>query len=199
MDQSNDGSQKSPDSFEWLLGLKHDIGNNAAVHFGGGTQLFSALGSPEMRLYAGLNWSFGPFCEDTLQPVAASTPVAPKQARKDKLRYNASVLFDVNSADLRSGDLPEVNEYFDNLEISKLVSLTVEGHTDSRGDADYNQALSERRAVTLKQYLLKRYPTLRSEIVHTVGHGEEKPVADNANYQGRQQNRRVEFIIEVMD
>lgn len=196
LSENNASSQRSPDSFEWQLGLKHDISNSLALHFGGGTQLFSALGSPEYRIYAGINWNIGPFCE---KPTILEKPrPLPKEKQYTQLlRYNASILFAFDSSDLRSKDLPEVNKYFDNTDLTKISKIIVEGHTDSRGDALYNINLSQRRALALKNYLLVRYSSIKPEIIETLGRGEEMPVADNANFQGRQQNRRVDFIITV--
>jgi len=74
------------------------------------------------------------------------------------------------------------------------TKLIVEGHTDSIGSDDYNNKLSQRRAITIKKWLVEKYK-LDPKKIFTVGKGERFPIADNGNYQGRQLNRRVEFII----
>lgn len=68
------------------------------------------------------------------------------------------------------------------------------GHTDSIGSEKYNQALSEKRAVSVRNYLETNYSEIM-EVVKTLGLGESEPIATNETETGRQQNRRVEIII----
>ncbi len=72
--------------------------------------------------------------------------------------------------------------------------LVIEGHTDSIGTDAYNNDLSRRRANTIKKWLVQKFKLDPSKI-EAVGKGERFPIADNGNYQGRQLNRRVEFMI----
>lgn len=73
----------------------------------------------------------------------------------------------------------------------KLVRI--EGHTDSRGSANLNQALSQRRAESVRAALLEE--GVDAARLEAVGFGPDRPLADNANEQGRSQNRRVEIIV----
>jgi len=74
---------------------------------------------------------------------------------------------------------------------SKLVLV---GHTDSVGTAQYNQSLSERRALSVAQYLeSKRVDSMR---LATAGKGETQPRSSNSTESGRQENRRVEIYVE---
>ncbi|MFH0932966.1 MAG: OmpA family protein, partial [Nitrospirota bacterium] len=66
--------------------------------------------------------------------------------------------------------------------------------TDSIDSEEYNQALSERRAEAVKNYLVKEEAAEKSKI-STVGYGESRPVASNDTEEGRDQNRRVEVLI----
>jgi outer membrane protein OmpA-like peptidoglycan-associated protein len=79
--------------------------------------------------------------------------------------------------------------------LSKNTKLRVEisGHTSSEGDVDRNLDLSLLRAEAVKQYLLRR--GIADARVQTVGHGSDKPVANNRTERGREQNRRIEFRI----
>jgi len=73
-------------------------------------------------------------------------------------------------------------------------NLIVEGHTDSQGSESYNQGLSQRRADTVRDYLVQRgYPADR---IQARGKGKGSPIADNASPEGRANNRRVEIVIE---
>ncbi len=71
--------------------------------------------------------------------------------------------------------------------------LDIDGHTDSVGDEASNQALSERRAVTVARYLNSRQ--VDSRRLQVIGFGESRPIADNASDAGRAANRRVEIRI----
>lgn len=81
--------------------------------------------------------------------------------------------------------------------LTKWPDLRVEigGHTDARGSVQYNQDLSEKRAASVREYLLSRFPQIRPEQYTSVGYGELQPVADNATETGLAQNRRVEFKV----
>lgn len=72
--------------------------------------------------------------------------------------------------------------------------LTIEGHTDFLGSDDYNRDLSLRRASQIRRYLVEVMGVDVSRI-QVIGYGENRPIADNGNFQGRQMNRRVEFKI----
>jgi outer membrane protein OmpA-like peptidoglycan-associated protein len=75
--------------------------------------------------------------------------------------------------------------------------LKLEGHTDSIGSDEYNQKLSERRARSVRDYLVES--GLSSSIMTAQGFGESQPVSSNATADGRQRNRRVEIVIENTD
>jgi outer membrane protein OmpA-like peptidoglycan-associated protein len=69
----------------------------------------------------------------------------------------------------------------------------IEGNTDSVGSDQYNQRLSERRAASVKTYLVNK--GVNAGILDTVGYGESRPVATNDTAEGRAKNRRVEFKV----
>lgn len=73
------------------------------------------------------------------------------------------------------------------------VHVSIEGHTDDHGTAEFNQALSERRAAAVREALVaKGVEAVRLTIK---GHGKSRPIADNDSDAGRERNRRVEFIV----
>ncbi|MBI3180724.1 MAG: OmpA family protein [Myxococcales bacterium] len=76
---------------------------------------------------------------------------------------------------------------------SEIARLRIEGHTDERGGAEYNQSLSERRAIAVRQALIQR--GVAAERLTAQGFGQSRPVASNKSQAGRALNRRVEFII----
>jgi outer membrane protein OmpA-like peptidoglycan-associated protein len=73
------------------------------------------------------------------------------------------------------------------------LHIAIEGHTDSVGADDYNQRLSERRAQSVRTYLLQQ--KIVPAAVDASGFGESRPVASNGTSAGRQQNRRVELVV----
>ncbi len=103
------------------------------------------------------------------------------------------VLFNVNKADLSAGGINNVNKLADFLKKYPQRKVMIEGHTDSRGTDEYNQALSERRAESVHKALSDM--GISSDRVMTRGYGESSPVASNDTVAGRQLNRRVEIIL----
>ena len=79
------------------------------------------------------------------------------------------------------------------LRANPRLSVSVDGHTDDQGEAGRNQALSERRAEAVLQYLAAAgVPRGR---LSAIGYGESKPVASNGTDNGRRANRRIEFTV----
>lgn len=89
-------------------------------------------------------------------------------------------------------------------EVAKILNenadirlVEVQGHTDSKGNAFYNQSLSQRRADAVRQALVKR--GVEAGRMRTKGYGAKKPIADNGTEEGRATNRRVQFVIIKRD
>jgi len=103
------------------------------------------------------------------------------------------VLFDFGKYELR----PEAREKLAKLSGIILahpgLDLAVEGHTDNVGSDEINQKLSEKRAETVRAYLLQQ--GLADGNVTSRGFGKTTPVADNSTPEGRQKNRRVEIVV----
>ncbi|OGG46018.1 MAG: hypothetical protein A3F84_26025 [Candidatus Handelsmanbacteria bacterium RIFCSPLOWO2_12_FULL_64_10] len=76
------------------------------------------------------------------------------------------------------------------------AAVEVGGHTDSAGNDDYNQVLSERRAQAVRDHLLKSLNLPEGQIT-AVGYGETKPVANNATEEGRARNRRIDIVMTL--
>ncbi|PIE47684.1 MAG: hypothetical protein CSA42_02660 [Gammaproteobacteria bacterium] len=94
--------------------------------------------------------------------------------------------------------IPEKNQVILNkaAEVMKKMpeaQLTIIGHTDDRGDDAYNQKLSEKRANSVKAYLVEQ--GVDADHIMVEGAGETKPIADNGTAEGRFQNRRIEFQV----
>lgn len=105
-----------------------------------------------------------------------------------------AVQFDVGKATLKPESIPVMNQILDILNRHKEYGIAISGHTDTTGDTYNNLDLSERRAKTCYDYLIRAGIT--EDRLSYVGFGETRPIATNATDEGRKLNRRVEFEVK---
>jgi outer membrane protein OmpA-like peptidoglycan-associated protein len=103
------------------------------------------------------------------------------------------VLFDTGAATLKPGAATTMDRLAQFMRDYPERSVRIEGHTDSVGSEESNQALSERRADAVRSALVDR--NTPPDRITTVGYGEGRPIASNDTSGGRQQNRRVEIVV----
>lgn len=103
------------------------------------------------------------------------------------------VNFAYDSDDLTYDSQAKLDEAVATLNANSLVNVQIVGHTDSRGSESYNQSLSERRAASVVDYLIKN--SVSGSRLSSTGMGESQPIADNTTEDGRYMNRRVELIV----
>ena len=129
--------------------------------------------------------------EAALQQQFAASDAVNIQRNADVLAvtFKSDVLFDVNSATLKAGASTEINRVSQVLVQYPQTNVQIAGHTDSSGSEIYNQALSERRAMSVQNALIQQ--GVDSMRLQTIGFGEGQPIADNSTEAGRQLNRRV--------
>jgi len=101
------------------------------------------------------------------------------------------VLFDFNKATLQPASDPVLQKVADLLAKDPALKVEVQGHTDNVGGDAYNQSLSEARARTVMDWLIKH--GVASGRLTAKGYGKTRPVADNDSDEGRSKNRRVEI------
>jgi len=104
-----------------------------------------------------------------------------------------NVTFATGSADLNPSFFAVLDSVALVLKEYNKTTIDVSGHTDSKGSAQKNQALSEQRANTVAQYL--RTKGIQDQRIEAAGYGSNRPVASNDTADGRQQNRRVELTL----
>ncbi len=104
-----------------------------------------------------------------------------------------NIYFDFDSAALRPESYPALDSLYEILEQFPGYGIAIIGHTDSLGGVAYNEDLSLRRAESVRSYLVNK--GLDSQLIWAYGKGSSMPVAPNSTEEGRQQNRRVEFIL----
>ena len=133
--------------------------------------------------------------EAALQQQFAASNAADIQRNVDVLTvtFKSDVLFDVNSAALKSGGYTEINRVAQVLTQYPQTDIQIAGHTDSTGAEAYNQQLSERRAMSVQNALINQ--GVAANRMRAIGFGESQPIADNSSEAGRQLNRRVVVTI----
>jgi outer membrane protein OmpA-like peptidoglycan-associated protein len=111
------------------------------------------------------------------------------------VHFESDVLFDVNSAVIDSSGRATLEDVSGVLNEYSKTAVIVQGHTDATGSEEHNQALSERRATSVRNYLIGR--GVDDDRLAAVGYGEGYPVASNDSDYGRQQNRRVDILLKA--
>ncbi|HEY0709979.1 MAG TPA: OmpA family protein [Polyangia bacterium] len=101
--------------------------------------------------------------------------------------------FKLKSASLLKNSLPVLDRAVEVLKTYPEVRLEISGHTDNRGKADFNRDLSQKRAESVRDYLITK--GIAAERLVAIGYGMDRPIADNKTTGGRGRNRRTEFRI----
>lgn len=211
---------------ELLVGIKHDWNSDLAIHSGIGTELAHGSFSPDWRIYVGMNFAMGPLWgKETVAKMPQTVPKGTAEnieALPTETVDITTVSGSTQDPSYLENRAPENKELFVVLNINfatgsskvplefrKYIEkfanylkrppmykrIVISGHTDSIGNSDYNLKLSRSRAETVKRAMVEVFGLDASKI-QVGGFGEDRPVADNGNYQGRAQNRRVEFYVE---
>lgn len=128
---------------------------------------------------------------DELQRQLAE--LQPRLTERGLVLTLGEVLFDFDSARLKPYTQRIMDRVAGFLNQRGSYVLTVEGHTDSTGSADYNMRLSRERAQAVADALIQR--NVSPDRIATRGYGESRPIASNETPGGRRQNRRVEVVI----
>ena len=137
---------------------------------------------------------------DSAQQVAAANVTSPEPGGGERALSEAEIrimsqqiYFATNSAHLTNASRALLREKASILQRNPALTLTLTGHADARGAADYNQRLSERRAAAVQRFLLEL--GIESERLTSEGRGEEAPAVPGSGERVWQRNRRVEFVI----
>jgi OOP family OmpA-OmpF porin len=130
---------------------------------------------------------------DGVYDNADQCPDTPKGATVDQRGcwVLTGVTFDTSKWEIKPKYYPRLNSVVTILQDNPDLRLEIEGHTDNRGSAEYNQRLSENRAKAVMDYLVAR--GIASNRLSARGYAFERPAASNATAAGRAQNRRVEL------
>jgi len=111
------------------------------------------------------------------------------------VHFDSDVLFAVDSATLSGDARSALGEAASVMNEYDKTAVIVQGHTDSTGTEEHNQALSERRANSVQTELVSR--DVDRDRIASMGFGESQPVADNSTSEGRRRNRRVDVMLRA--
>jgi len=195
------------------LGVEYKFAPNWSVA-GEWTRSASKIAGSTLRndnFTLGLNYYFGSPAVAAAPVAAVAAPVvtrqvvapaaAPQESYRtiftDKPVTIEGASFDTNSAKLKPTADQKLNEVVDFAAKNQASNLAVTGHTDSTGSAALNKKLSEKRAASVKAYLVKK--GVAADRISTKGEGFSRPVASNKTKAGRAQNRRVEITSVVKE
>ncbi|MBT8188292.1 MAG: OmpA family protein [Croceitalea sp.] len=131
-------------------------------------------------------------CPDVAGTIANNgCPEVTAEVQKQLNDYARTILFDTGKASLKTETVSVFVDIIRILNEYPNAKFTVEGHTDSVGSSKLNQSLSEKRANSVRDFLVKE--GIGSDRLTAIGYGEDKPIATNNTRAGRTQNRRVEI------
>ena len=138
-------------------------------------------------------------CDCRMFPSCCAQPiVAPAPApMKKKVTITLNVQFDSDKAVVKEKYHADVKRVADFMKEFPNTVAEIGGHTDSTASNAYNQKLSEKRANSVRQYIIDKFGIDGSRLT-AVGYGEDRPIASNNTEEGKQKNRRVEAVIEAI-
>ena len=131
-------------------------------------------------------------CPNTLPGIPVDARGCPHNKKKDLDQLKKGINFEFNSSKLTQNSYPTLDAIVKLMKEITEANVEVQGHTDIIGTEDYNQKLSENRAHTVTDYLIKK--GIAAERLRAVGFGTRVPLADNESDEGRAKNRRVELV-----
>lgn len=121
-----------------------------------------------------------------------------RELAEEQLRFAAKrIFFNPNSEQLTKASAEPLNGVTEILQANPSYRLTIEGHTDASGNAEKNRTLSQRRAESVKKYLIEKGVD-PSRLV-AIGYGSDRPLDTNKTPEGRAANRRVEIVLDQVD
>ena len=148
------------------------------------------------------DWADTRFVQALAQNYPGAHVEEPKMAKKAPSTKDRAIInkqieihFTPGSDEIMPGSFIVLDALGDTMTSFGNTYLRVEGNTDATGNATANMSLSERRALAVKNYVLKNFPNIEANRFQTIGRGATNPVADNATEAGRQLNRRTDIKV----
>lgn len=164
-----------PDPSRILGGIDGEPGGIAGNRFGGGTDGLGGVPS---------GWGTGAEGSSLAGRADAFTPVP-------GLKFEP-IYFEFDRSDLRSSEMDKLNKVAEFIRTRPELGLIIEGHCDDRGSEEYNRALGERRAISLRNQLVKL--GVPDDNMKTMSFGKDRPAIPGTSAEARSKNRRGETI-----
>jgi outer membrane protein OmpA-like peptidoglycan-associated protein len=185
-------SAPAENPMEVMFGGLYKIAIGWTLSAAAGTGLTPGVGTPVARFVSCVRWT----PQSEAGPFAAAVVPAGSLARLSGGRINLkeNVHFMPGSDTLQPYSHGLLNAVAKILLENPDVRVLIVGHTDETGTPEKNQTLSEQRAVSVKRYLVSR--GVAAKRMETEGRGQYEPIADNTTAEGREKNRRVEFLLK---
>ena len=137
-------------------------------------------------------------CGPAPQRVVEPAPQPPPPERiPEKICMTLNVEFDFDKSNVKAKYHDVIGKVAEFMKQYPTTTTVIEGHTDNRGKYEYNIKLSERRADSVRNYLVEKFG-IESSRLSTKGYGYTKPVASNDTAEGRQRNRSIDAMIECV-
>ena len=135
----------------------------------------------------------------TPPPAAVAARPPPRvEVRDNKIEIHDKIQFDYDKATIRPESFGLMNEIASVIHKNpQIKKIRIEGNASAEGSPQHNQKLSEDRARSVMKYLTE-HGVAATELA-SIGYGADRPIADNTSEAGREQNRRVEFVILEQD
>ncbi|HEY6007808.1 MAG TPA: OmpA family protein, partial [Geobacteraceae bacterium] len=133
----------------------------------------------------------------TAQSNANVTVVIPPEPKKERVCITLAIEFKTGKADIQPKYHGEIGKVAEFMKKYPEANGVIEGHTDNVGGKDYNLKLSDRRAESVRNYLVEKYG-IDANRLSSKGYGFSKPIASNATAEGRQKNRRIQATFDCV-
>ena len=134
-------------------------------------------------------------CPDTPSDLKVDADGCPR-LREEQVSIRLDIQFEFDKADIRPQFYSQLKEVAEFLITYGKTTAIIEGHTDNVGEPDYNKELSQRRAESVRNYLISEF-SIDADRLAAKGYGEERPIASNNTDEGRERNRRVVAVISA--
>ncbi|PIR16404.1 MAG: hypothetical protein COV46_08475 [Deltaproteobacteria bacterium CG11_big_fil_rev_8_21_14_0_20_49_13] len=166
-------------------GIRREFDSGMSLNFGGGRRIFNAIGASDLRLFAGISFSLA------RRDEAIERKKATVKGEIVSIKQNVYFAFDKAKIDAKDYQVLEglVSALHDNME--QKVELS--GYTDNVGTKAYNKGLSMKRAMSVKDFLIKN--GIQADRIIVKAFGEDNPAESNSSRSGRSKNRRVEISL----
>lgn len=132
-------------------------------------------------------------------PPEPAKPPPRVELRDNKIDFKEKIQFEVNKAIIKPESFSLLHDIAEVIKKNPQVKkISIEGHASAEGDAKMNKKLSDDRSKSVMDYLVKKEAVEAARLT-AKGWGEDKPIADNNTPEGREKNRRVEFLVVEQD